>query len=75
MSQLDVVVQERASDVVRAVMRAQSSGDTMQVCFDIIGACALVAGDDPQTKSAVAWFMLRMAAKLDADLTSATTLQ
>ena len=75
MSQLDVVTQERASDVVRAVLAAQRTGDTQQVCFDIVSAAALVAGDDPATKSAVAWYMHKLATKLDADLTSATTLQ
>jgi hypothetical protein len=72
---LDRIVQERASDVVRACVAAQGTGDTMQVCFDIIGAVMLVAGDDPQTKSAVAWFLRRAAQRLDGDLMDAVTLQ
>ena len=67
--------QEHASDICRAIMRASQCDDRAQIAFDIVGCAALVAGDDPQTKSALAWFMLRMAQKLDQDVTNATTLQ
>ena len=69
---LDHTVQERASDVVRAVLAASRCGDTAQCCFDIVSAAALVAGDDQQTKSALAWFLMRMAAKLDGDIVNVT---
>ena len=70
---LDLVVQEtNASDVVKAVMAACRCGESQQCAFDIVGAAALVAGDDPEIKSAVAWFMMRMAAKLDADIVNVT---
>jgi hypothetical protein len=69
---LDHDVQEHASAVVKAVMAACRCGDTQQCAFDIVGAAALVAGDDPQTKSAVAWYMMRMAQRLDRDVTNAT---
>jgi hypothetical protein len=72
---LDHTVQERASDVVKAVIAAHRCGDPAQCCFDIVSAAALVAGDDAETKSALAWFMLRMAQRLDRDVTNATTLQ
>jgi hypothetical protein len=68
-------VEQHASDVVRAVMRANASNDPMQVAFDVIGAALLVCGDDPVMKSALALFMLRMARRLDHDVTEATTLQ
>jgi hypothetical protein len=61
--------------VVRAVLAAQSSGDTQQCCFDVIGAVMLICGDDPQTKSAVAWFLRRAAKRLDRDVVDAPTLQ
>jgi hypothetical protein len=70
---LDHTVQERASDVVRAVMAASRCGDAMQVAFDICGAAMLVAGDDHKT--ALAWFMRRCAERLDRDVTDAMTLQ
>jgi hypothetical protein len=67
---------DAASDVVRAVMKAASGRDVAQVAFDIVNAAALVAaGDDAAVKSAVALYMLRMARRLDDDVTETTTLQ
>ena len=68
-------VEQHASDVVRAVMKASACNDPAQVAFDIIGAGMLVCGDDPVMKSALALFMLQMARRLDHDVTEATTLQ
>lgn len=68
-------VEQHASDVVKAVMRANASNDPTMVAFDIIGASMLVCGDDPAMKSALALYMLRMARRLDSDVTEATIFQ
>ena len=64
-----------ASAVVNAVVQASRSGDRAQVAIDIVGAAALVAGDDADAKTAVAYVMLRMAMKLDRHVINATALQ
>ena len=61
MSPDDITVQERASDVVRAVVAAARCGD---LAFDICGAAMLVADVDQQTRSSLAWFMRRCAERL-----------
>jgi hypothetical protein len=70
-----ITVQNRAADVIKACVAAHLSPDPAQCCFDIVSAAALVAGDDSETKSALALFMLRMAQRLDRDVTNATSLQ
>jgi len=66
-----VQVARHASDVCRAIMQANRSGDRMQVAFEIVLMSMLVIdGDDERT--ALAWFMMRTANKLDADIVNAT---
>jgi hypothetical protein len=54
---------------------ANADDDAMQICFSIIGAAMLICGDDASLKSAVAWFMRRMASKLDHDVADAPLLE
>ena len=70
-----ITVQRYVSDVVAAVMAAHRCCNRAQVAIDIVGAAALVAGDDAEAKSAVAYVMMQMAQKLDRDVINATALQ
>ena len=56
MSPDDITVQERASDVVRAVVAAARCGD---LAFDICGAAMLVADVDQQTRSLILFNSLK----------------
>ena len=68
-------VTQHTSDICNAVIAAHRSESPMQIAFEIIGVAMLVAGDGEDSKSSLAWFMRRCAARLVDDATDAPMLQ
>jgi hypothetical protein len=68
-------VVQHTSDVCNAVVAAHRSDDAMQIAFEILGVAMLIAPDNKQARSELAWFMRRCAQRLDGDTTDAMTLQ
>jgi hypothetical protein len=66
-----IQVARHASDVCRAIMQANRSGDRMLVAFEIVSMSMLVIDGDAE-RTALAWFMTRTAKKLDGDIVNAT---
>ena len=71
----DSTVQERASDVVNAIVAANTGEDRLQVAMAIAFVSMLVAGADAETRAGLAWCMRRCAEKLDHDVIESVTLQ